>query len=110
MKVALFGAEGKVGAVLGAALAAEGHEVAPIEEGDEVAIAGNDAAVDFTQPDAGARNVQAARHPGAPPAGPRARWRARPGPRRRSSTGSPPPPPTAASPCSARRTPASARC
>jgi 4-hydroxy-tetrahydrodipicolinate reductase len=66
MKVALFGADGKVGSVLGAALAAEGHDVTPIEEGDEVAIAGHDAAVDFTQPDAVARNVLAALEQGVP--------------------------------------------
>jgi 4-hydroxy-tetrahydrodipicolinate reductase len=66
MKIALFGAEGKVGAVLGAALRAEGHEVTPIELGDDVAIAGHDAAVDFTQPDAVARNVLAALGQGVP--------------------------------------------
>jgi 4-hydroxy-tetrahydrodipicolinate reductase len=66
MKVALFGADGKVGAVLGAALRTEGHEVTPIEVGDEVAIAGNDAAVDFTQPDAVAGNVLAALEQGVP--------------------------------------------
>ena len=60
MKVALFGAEGKVGSVLGPALTAEGHEVTPIEQGDDVALAGHDAAVDFTQPDAVAQNVHSA--------------------------------------------------
>ena len=57
MKIALFGADGKVGSVLGPALAAEGYDVTPIEQGDEVGLAGHDAAVDFTQPDAVARNV-----------------------------------------------------
>jgi 4-hydroxy-tetrahydrodipicolinate reductase len=52
--------------VLGAALRAEGHEVTPIELGDEVAIGGNDAAVDFTQPDAVAGNVLAALEQGVP--------------------------------------------
>ncbi len=66
MRVALFGADGKVGSVLGAALAAEGHEVTPIEQDDEVALAGHDAAVDFTQPDAVARNVLAALEQGVP--------------------------------------------
>ena len=66
MKVALFGAEGKVGSVLGPALAADGHDVTPIEQGDEVALAGHDAAVDFTQPDAVARNVLSALGQGVP--------------------------------------------
>ncbi len=66
MKIALFGAEGKVGSVLGQALAAEGHEVTPIEQGDEVALAGHDAAVDFTQPDAVAHNVLAGLEQGVP--------------------------------------------
>jgi 4-hydroxy-tetrahydrodipicolinate reductase len=66
MKVALFGAEGKVGSVLGAALAGEGHEVTPIEVGDDVALAGHDAAVDFTQPDAVSRNVHSALQAGVP--------------------------------------------
>ena len=60
MKVVLFGAEGKVGTVLAGALAAEGHEVTPVEVGDDVALAGHDAIVDFTQPDAVAGNVLAA--------------------------------------------------
>jgi len=66
MKLALFGAEGKVGTVLAAALAAEGHEVTPIEVGDEVPLAGHDAIVDFTQPDAVAGNVLAALGQGVP--------------------------------------------
>ena len=66
MKIALFGAEGKVGTVLAAALAAEGHQVTPIEVGDEVQLAGHDAIVDFTQPDAVAGNVLAAVEQGVP--------------------------------------------
>jgi 4-hydroxy-tetrahydrodipicolinate reductase len=66
MKIALFGAEGKVGSVLGAALAAEGHEVTPIELGETVPLAGHDAAVDFTQPDAVAGNVLSALQEGVP--------------------------------------------
>lgn len=57
MKVALYGAEGKVGAVLAVALAAEGHEVVPIEVGDDVDPSGCDAAVDFTAPAAVEANV-----------------------------------------------------
>lgn len=51
MKIALFGAHGKVGAVLGPALVGEGHEVVSAEP------EGCDAAVDFTRPDAVAGNV-----------------------------------------------------
>jgi 4-hydroxy-tetrahydrodipicolinate reductase len=60
MKVALFGAEGKVGRTLGPALERAGHEVHGIEIGDAVEIAGLDAAVDFTAPDAAPENVRAA--------------------------------------------------
>ena len=66
MKVVLFGAEGKVGTVLAGALAADGHEVTPVEVGDDVALAGHDAVVDFTQPDAVAGNVLAAVEQGVP--------------------------------------------
>ncbi|HEU5244439.1 MAG TPA: dihydrodipicolinate reductase C-terminal domain-containing protein [Gaiellaceae bacterium] len=60
MKVALFGAEGKVGRALAPRLAAAGHEVRGIEVGDEPDVAGCDAAVDFTTPDAAPTNVRAA--------------------------------------------------
>jgi 4-hydroxy-tetrahydrodipicolinate reductase len=66
VKVALFGAEGKVGSVLGPALRAEGHDVTPIELDDDVALAGHAAVVDFTQPDAVARNVRSALEQGVP--------------------------------------------
>ena len=66
MKIALFGADGKVGSVLASALAAEGHEITPIEVGDAVPLAGHDAIVDFTQPDAVAGNVLAAVEAGVP--------------------------------------------
>ncbi|HEU5211529.1 MAG TPA: dihydrodipicolinate reductase C-terminal domain-containing protein [Gaiellaceae bacterium] len=66
MRIALFGAEGKVGSVLAQALAAEGHEVTPVEVGDEVQLAGHDAIVDFTQPEAVAGNVLAAVEQGVP--------------------------------------------
>ena len=59
MKVAVFGARGKVGAVVVDALAEAGHDVVPIDLGDPVALDGCDAAVDFTQPDAVAGNVAA---------------------------------------------------
>jgi 4-hydroxy-tetrahydrodipicolinate reductase len=54
MRVALFGASGKVGSVLAPALAAAGHEVVDARgDGPE----GCDAAVDFTRPDAVLENV-----------------------------------------------------
>jgi 4-hydroxy-tetrahydrodipicolinate reductase len=54
VKVALFGAGGKVGSVLGPALEAAGHET--VDGRDDVE--GCDAAVDFTRPDAVLRNVE----------------------------------------------------
>ncbi len=57
MKIAVFGARGKVGSVMAAALAEAGHEVVPIDLGDPVELGGCDAAVDFTQPDAVEENV-----------------------------------------------------
>ena len=49
MRVALYGAGGKVGSVLGPALLAADHEVV---DGREQGLAGCDVAVDFTRPDA----------------------------------------------------------
>jgi 4-hydroxy-tetrahydrodipicolinate reductase len=66
MKVAVFGARGKVGAVMAAALSEAGHEVVGIDLGDPVALEGCDAAVDFTQPDAVAGNVAACVAAGIP--------------------------------------------
>jgi 4-hydroxy-tetrahydrodipicolinate reductase len=66
MRVALFGAEGKVGTVLGAALLAAGHEVLPLELGDEADVAGCDAAVDFTAPQAVEGNARRALETGVP--------------------------------------------
>ena len=60
MKIALFGAEGKVGSALAPRLEAAGHEVRGIEVGDQPDVAGCDAAVDFTTPDAAPANVRAA--------------------------------------------------
>ena len=60
MKVALFGAAGKVGSALVPRLEAAGHEVHGIELGDEPDLAGCDAAVDFTTPSAAPTNVRAA--------------------------------------------------
>ena len=55
MRVALFGAGGKVGAVLAPALEAAGHEVVA---GRLAGPGGCDVAVDFTRPDAVAANVE----------------------------------------------------
>ena len=56
MKVALYGAEGKVGSLLGPALVAAGHEVV---DGRELGPGGCDVAVDFTRPDAVVGTVRA---------------------------------------------------
>jgi 4-hydroxy-tetrahydrodipicolinate reductase len=58
LKLALFGHRGKVGRVLGPALEAAGHEVHGFGRGDPVDVAGFDAAVDFTAPDAAPENVR----------------------------------------------------
>jgi 4-hydroxy-tetrahydrodipicolinate reductase len=60
VKVALFGAEGKVGSAIVTRLESAGHEVSGIELGDEQDVSGCDAAVDFTAPDAAPANVRAA--------------------------------------------------
>jgi len=56
MRVALYGAAGKVGVALGPALAEAGHDVV---DARRAGPAGCDAAVDFTRPDAVPRNVRA---------------------------------------------------
>jgi 4-hydroxy-tetrahydrodipicolinate reductase len=60
MKVAFFGAQGKAGSAVVRRLEAAGHEVHGIEVGDEPDVAGCDAAVDFTTPEAAPANVRAA--------------------------------------------------
>jgi 4-hydroxy-tetrahydrodipicolinate reductase len=60
MRLAVFGADGKVGRALVPMLERAGHEVRGIEIGDEPNVQGLDAAVDFTTPDAAPRNVRAA--------------------------------------------------
>jgi 4-hydroxy-tetrahydrodipicolinate reductase len=64
--IALLGHGGKVGRVLGPALEAAGHEVHGIGRGDPVDVAGLDAAVDFTRPDAGLANASACLEQGVP--------------------------------------------
>jgi 4-hydroxy-tetrahydrodipicolinate reductase len=60
VRLAFFGAEGKVGSAMVPRLEAAGHEVRGIELGDEPDVRGCDAAVDFTAPDAAPANVRAA--------------------------------------------------
>ena len=60
MRLALFGAQGKVGSALLPVLERAGHEVRGIEVDDEPDVEGLDAAVDFTSPDAAPDNVRAA--------------------------------------------------
>ncbi|HXF97489.1 MAG TPA: dihydrodipicolinate reductase C-terminal domain-containing protein [Gaiellaceae bacterium] len=63
MRVALFGARGKVGSVLAPALAAAGHVVL---DGREQGPEGCDAAVDFTRPEAVLGNVERCLAAGVP--------------------------------------------
>jgi 4-hydroxy-tetrahydrodipicolinate reductase len=60
MKLAFFGAEGKVGRALIPVLERAGHDVRGFEIGDAIDVAGLDAAVDFTSPDAAPVNVRTA--------------------------------------------------
>jgi 4-hydroxy-tetrahydrodipicolinate reductase len=66
MKVVVFGHRGRVGSVLVPALEAAGHEVRGIGRGEEAELAGIEAAVDFTQPDAAGANARAALEHGVP--------------------------------------------
>ena len=63
MRVALFGLDGKVGSVVGPALAAEGHDVV---DGRATGPEGCDVAVDFTRPDAVASNLERCLTAGVP--------------------------------------------
>jgi 4-hydroxy-tetrahydrodipicolinate reductase len=55
-----------VGSVLAPALEAAGHEVHGIGRGEEAELAGLDAAIDFTQPDAAGANARTALDQGVP--------------------------------------------
>jgi 4-hydroxy-tetrahydrodipicolinate reductase len=66
VRVALFGHRGKVGSVLGPALAAAGHMVTGIGRREKADLTELDAAVDFTQPDAVRANVTRAIDAGVP--------------------------------------------
>jgi 4-hydroxy-tetrahydrodipicolinate reductase len=60
MKLAFFGAGGKVGRAVVPGLEQAGHEVRGFELGDEIDVRGLDAAVDFTSPEAAPENVRTA--------------------------------------------------
>jgi 4-hydroxy-tetrahydrodipicolinate reductase len=60
MNLAFFGAEGKVGRALVPVLERAGHSVRGIEIGDQPDVAGLDACIDFTTPDAAPANTRAA--------------------------------------------------
>jgi 4-hydroxy-tetrahydrodipicolinate reductase len=60
MKIAFFGSDGKVGRALVPVLERAGHEVRSIEIGEQPDVAGLDAAVDFTTPEAAPANARAA--------------------------------------------------
>jgi 4-hydroxy-tetrahydrodipicolinate reductase len=60
VRVAVFGAAGKVGHALVPVLERAGHDVRRLELGDEPDVRGLDAAVDFTTPEAAPANVRAA--------------------------------------------------
>jgi 4-hydroxy-tetrahydrodipicolinate reductase len=66
VRIALFGASGKVGGVLARRLQDAGHDVTPVERGDEPELAGHDAAIDFTRPDAVRANAERALGAGLP--------------------------------------------
>jgi 4-hydroxy-tetrahydrodipicolinate reductase len=60
VKLAFFGARGKVGSAIVPCLEAAGHEVRSIDLGDEPDLNGCHAAVDFTTPEAAPTNVRTA--------------------------------------------------
>ena len=66
MRLVLFGRDGKVGSLLVTSLREAGHEVVGIEAGEEVELAGHDAALDFTAPSAVLGNMTRALENGVP--------------------------------------------
>ena len=60
MKIAFFGAGGKVGRAVVPVLERSGHEVRTVDGRDAPELDGLDAAVDFTTPEAAPRNVRLA--------------------------------------------------
>ena len=66
MRILLFGAGGKVGAVLGPRLEQAGHTVTAVNHAGVPQYEGQDAAIDFTRPDAVRANVEGALGAGVP--------------------------------------------
>jgi 4-hydroxy-tetrahydrodipicolinate reductase len=66
VRIALFGFRGRVGSVLAPALEGKGHDVHGIGRGDEPDLERFDAAIDFTEADAVARNVTSCLEQGVP--------------------------------------------
>jgi 4-hydroxy-tetrahydrodipicolinate reductase len=66
VRVLLFGARGKVGSVLGPKLAEAGHVVTDVERGEKPSYDEQDAAIDFTRPDAVRANVDGCLEAGVP--------------------------------------------
>jgi 4-hydroxy-tetrahydrodipicolinate reductase len=66
VRVLLFGVRGNVGSVLGPKLTEAGHEVTGVERGKKAKYRGQDAAVDFTRPDAVRANVEGCLRAGIP--------------------------------------------
>jgi 4-hydroxy-tetrahydrodipicolinate reductase len=66
VKIVLFGAGGKVGRVLGPRLEEAGHLVTPVESAGAPNYEEQDAAIDFTRPDAVRANVGDALRAGVP--------------------------------------------
>ena len=66
MRLALFGRGGKVASVLEPALLSAGHEVRAVGRADAVDLAGVEAAIDFTAPDAVVANVRSCVEAGVP--------------------------------------------
>jgi 4-hydroxy-tetrahydrodipicolinate reductase len=66
VRILLYGAGGKVGAVLGPALEEAGHEIVRVGRGDDVDPSGHEAAVDFTRPDVVRGNVARCLEAGVP--------------------------------------------
>ncbi|MEX2102529.1 MAG: dihydrodipicolinate reductase C-terminal domain-containing protein [Gaiellaceae bacterium] len=58
MRLLLYGANGKMGSVLGPRLAEAGHEVTEVGRGGKPSLDGHEAAIDFTRPDAVRDNVE----------------------------------------------------
>lgn len=66
MRILLFGAGGKVGSLLGPSLEEAGHSVTAVNHAGVPLYEGQDAAIDFTRPDAVRANVEGALGAGLP--------------------------------------------